>query len=124
MLVVIDPASGALSDLAIMGTAISATPDGALLAVDDSATGDVLVGGTDPTGVGWAPGEPSRIAGSDAAGVEGLALSADGRRLAVVRRIGDQAATLVILASGGRGWEAIGSFEIRGDHAVSIAWLE
>ena len=122
-LVLIDPVTGALAVPAISATALSSTPDGARLAADDPATGDVLVGATDQTGAGWAPGEPSRIAGSDAAGVEGLALSADGTRLAVVRRVGDQVATIVLLASGEGGWAAIGSLEIHGDHAVSIAWL-
>ena len=122
-LVIVDPAGGALSVPAITAAVVSSTPDGGRLAVDDPATGDVLVGETDATGAGWAQGAPSRIAGSDAAGVEGLALSADGGRLAVVRRIGDQAATVVILAAGERGWAAIGSLEISGDHAISIAWL-
>ena len=123
MLVIIDPASGALCVPAITATVVSATQDGGLLAVDDPSTGDVLVGDTDGTGGGWAPGQPSRIASSDAAGVEGLALSADGERLAVVRRIGDQAATIVVLAAGERDWAAIGSLEVPGDRAVSIAWL-
>jgi hypothetical protein len=122
-LVLIDAASGALSVPAITATVVSSTPDGGMLVVDDPSTGDVLIGKTDGTGAGWAPSEPSRIAGSDAAGVENLALSPDGTRLAIVRRTGDQTATIVLLASDERGWAAIGSLEIRGDHAVSIAWL-
>ena len=122
-LVMIDPATGELSVSPIMATAISATPDGRRLAVDDPATGDVLVGETDGPGLGWAPGAPSRILGSDAAGIESIALSADGERLAVVRRSGDNGATIVLLFRDERGWAAIGSLETTGDQAVSIAWL-
>ena len=122
-LVIINPASGELSVPPIVATVIAATPDGRRLAADDPKTGDVLVGDTDSTGVGWAPDGPSRIQGSDRAGIESLALSAEGKRLAVVRRTGDHVATIVLLAEGDRGWAAIGSVEIRGDHAVSIAWL-
>jgi hypothetical protein len=122
-LVLVDPASGGLSVPSIVATAISATPDGRRLAVDDPTTGDVLVGDTNSTGVGWAAGGPSSIQGSDGAGVESLALSAAGNRLAVVRRTGDHAATIVLLAEGSRGWAAVGSVDIHGDHAVSIAWL-
>jgi hypothetical protein len=55
--------------------------------------------------------------------VERIALSADGRRLAIVRRM-DAGASIELFVEVDGVWHAAASLTTPGDGAVSIAWRE
>jgi hypothetical protein len=64
----------------------------------------------------------TRLANGSGSGVEHVALSADGRRLAIVRRT-DGATAIELLVEAGAAWRPAGAITIPGDGPVSIAWL-
>ncbi len=115
-------ATGDVTDIPSYGVALSATANGGTVAFDEATTGDVLVGALlemNDAGVG----RLTRIRSPSGAGVERLAISADGRRLAVVRRTAT-GSTIELLAAVDGDWDLVGAIAIPGERAVSIAWLE
>ncbi len=97
----VEIASGAVTDRRGTGTIVAASADGEQVAIDDASTGDVLVGDR----AAWeseAGDGMIRLAGPGAVGVDHLAMSPDGARLAVVRR-GDGGVGVELLRSCGSG---------------------
>lgn len=121
-IVTIDLGSGALTDLPGPGSIVVSSTDQAHLAIDDPASGDVLLGdvGTWQSG---AIGSMARIHGPPATGVDALAMSADGTRLAVVRR-SDAGASVEIVVRLGDEWRTVRTLTAPGDGPFSVAWLE
>jgi hypothetical protein len=118
----IDLGSGAVRDVPSYGVAVAASADGRRVAFDEATSGDVLVGDTrdmDDAGLG----RMARVANASGAGVERIAVSGDGTRLAVARRT-DTGTTIELLSAVDGGWRAAGDVRIAGDRAVSIAWPE
>ena len=118
----IEVSTGVVTDRPGPATIVASTPDGILVAIDDPLTGDVLVG--DPAA--WranAVGAMTRIHGPPASGAERLAISADGLRLAVVRRI-DAGSTIEILTRGAVEWRSVRRLAMPGDGPISVAWIE
>ena len=104
------------------GVALAASADGAVIAFDDATTGDVLTGRrADMNDAGIV--RMKRLASPTGAGVDRLALSGDGRRLAIVHRT-DSGSTIELLVAAGSAWTAAGTITFPGDRPVSIAWLE
>ena len=118
----IDVASGVLTDGPGPGTIVISSSDGAHLALDDPATGDVLLGDV-ATWQSGALASMTRIHGPPATGVEALAMSADGTRLAVVRR-SDAGASVEIVVRVGDEWRSAQTLTRLGDVPPSVAWLE
>ncbi len=115
-------ATGEVADIPSYGVALAATADGATVAFDVATSGQVLVGARrDMNDAGL--DRMTRLSSPSGAGVERLALSADGRRLAIVRRT-DSGSAIELLVVADGAWRQVGSIEIPGDRAVSIAWLE
>jgi hypothetical protein len=117
----IDTGRGAITDAVVAAGLISATADGLRVAVDDPS-GDVLIGdfGTWRTG---SLGSMARVHGPAGSGVESLALSPDGGRLAVVRRDDAGAASIELFRDFGQGWSTLRTLTVPGDGPVSMAWL-
>ena len=118
---VIDLATNVVTDGPSSGFALAATGDGELIAFDEARSGDVLVGDR----AEWLAGEfdqMARIASAPGTGADQVAISADGSRLAIVRRT-DARAAIEILARIHGPWHSIRTVAIDGDHALSIAWL-
>ena len=118
---VIDLATNVVTDGPSSGFALAATGDGELIAFDEGRSGDVLVGDR----AEWLAGEfdqMARIASAPGTGADQVAISADGSRLAIVRRT-DARAAIEILARIHGPWHSIRTVAIDGDHALSIAWL-
>jgi hypothetical protein len=100
----------------------SATRDGSRLAVASSPSGLVI---TDPaTWLGGGPVDGPSIEPPADSAAEGVALDADGTRLAVVYRAASGAASVVMLRLVGSAWESVSTTPIDGDAAISIDWLE
>ena len=118
----IDVGSGAVTDGAIPGRVVSATIVGKVVAVDDSGSGDVLVGETDTVGTGPG-GHVVRLVGPPGSGVDGLAISAAGSLLAVVRRTESGAASIELYRAIEGVWTSARTIQLPGDGPVSIAWL-
>lgn len=119
--VLVDAASGTAAEVTSVGFSVAATADGTSVAVDESGRGDVYVG----LEADWAGGRldrMTRLSGPDGVGIEGLALNADGSRLAIVRRP-DSGMTVEILAAVDRGWLSVRTVAVGGDDPVSIAWV-
>ena len=119
----VDLAAGTATDVPSYGVALGATADGTRVALDVATTGEVLVG--DRSAVNDAGiAQMARLAiPPGGGGVERIALSGDGTRLALTRRTeSGTAIELHVLVD--RAWRAAGSIAIRGDRTVSIAWLD
>ena len=119
----IDIGSGAVTDDALPGHVVSATIDGKRLALDAPATGGVL-GGETPTPGGGPPGDVVRLPGPAGSGVESLAMSPAGGRLAVVRRADGGSASVELYRAVDAGWSKVRTIELDGDGPVSVAWLQ
>jgi hypothetical protein len=118
----IDLGSGVLTDRPGPGSVVVSSADQAQLAIDDPATGDVLVGDV-ATWQSGAIGSMTRIHGPPAMGVDALATSANGTRLAVVRR-SDAGASVEIVVRVGGGWRTVRTLTKLGNVPPSVAWLE
>jgi hypothetical protein len=121
-IVTVDLGTGVLTDRPGPGSIVVSSTDQARLAIDDPASGDVLLGdvGTWQSG---AIGSMTRIHGPPATGVDGLAMSADGTRLAVVRR-SEAGASVEIVVRLGDAWRTVRTLTTVGDGPLSVAWLE
>jgi hypothetical protein len=118
----IDLGNGALTDRPGPGSIVVSSTNQAHLAIDDPATGDVLLGdvATWQSGALWSM---IGIHGPPATGVDSLAMSADGTRLAVVRR-SDTGASVEIVVRVGDEWRTVRTLTKLGDEPPSAAWLE
>jgi hypothetical protein len=117
----IDTGRGAITDASVAAGLISATADGLRVAVDDPS-GDVLIGDL----ATWRSGSlasMARVHGPVGAGVESLAISPDGGRLAVVRRDDAGVASIELFRDLGQGWSSVRILTVPGDGPVSLAWL-
>jgi hypothetical protein len=117
----IDIASGALPDESAVATVIAAAADGQRVAVDQPS-GDILVGDVEA----WRQGalvSMARLPVRTGSTVESLAISAEGRGLAVVRRDEAGAASLELYVAIDAGWASVRSHNLTGDGPISIAWL-
>jgi hypothetical protein len=119
----IDVGTGVVTDRAGPGTTISSSLDAAHVAFDDPASGDVLVGDR----AAWQHGPPgglARIAASEGAGPDDLAMNAGGGRLAIVRRT-DAGHDIEILRRTDDGtWSSLGTIHRAGDGPIVVAWLD
>jgi hypothetical protein len=80
----------------------------------------VLVGDA----AGWPGGRldaMARLHGPSGSGVDRLAMSADGRRLAIVRRT-DGGGSIELLVHRGDGWASLRTLVLPGDGPISVAW--
>ena len=103
------------------GTTIAASADGTRLAVDDPATGDVLVGDMATWRAG-STGQLARIGGERSIGVSSVALSAVGTHLAIVRSA-DRSSAIELSEATDSGWTAVRRVHMVGDGPPSVAWL-
>ncbi|MEO5940240.1 MAG: hypothetical protein ABIQ76_05070 [Candidatus Limnocylindrales bacterium] len=118
----VDSDAGRVTDGPSIGFAIAASASGDVVAFDQASTGDVLLGPrSDATAAGLA--RLGRFRGPPDTVVERLALSADGRRLAIVRRTAE-GATIELLRELDGTWRSGRTIVNRGERAVSVAWLE
>jgi hypothetical protein len=118
----IDVRSEAVTDRPGPGSVVTSSIDGSRLAIDEPATGDVLIGDV-PTWEAGGVATMGRIAGLPATGVEDLAMSSDGTRLAIVRR-SDAAGSIEILGRAGDDWHSIRTLTRPGDGSFVVAWLD
>ena len=118
---VLDLASGAATDVPSFGFSLSATSDGSVVAFDDAASGDVLVGARVDTDAGGID-RMARIPSPAGSGPDAVALSPDGTRLAILRRMGS-AVAIDVLVLDGDVWRVVRSPTLPGDPLVSMAWL-
>jgi hypothetical protein len=118
----IDALTGALTDDVFSGTSVSASDDRRHVALDDPATGDVLVGDLDERVLG-APQRATRLGGPAGSAVEALGMSGDGSRLAVVRRSEEGISSVEIYALVIDRWARARTIKLAGDGRVSVAWL-
>ena len=118
----IDVGTGALTDDAFDGRLVSATVDGKQLALDDAATGEVLVGDAGAGGLDRAA-KVTHLAGPPGSGVDVLALSPAGSRLAVARRTETGLVSIEIYRVDEEGWTSVRTISLGGDAPVSMAWL-
>lgn len=118
----IDVRSGIVIDRPGPGSVVGSSIDGAQVAIDDPASGAVLIGDIASWQAG-AVGTMQRIPGPPATGIDGLAMSGDGTRLAVVRR-SDAGGSIEILARVGDDWRSIRTLTRSGDGSFVAAWLE
>jgi len=117
----IDKGRGAITDASVGPGMVSATADGLRVAVDDPS-GDILIGDL----ATWRSGSlesMARVHGPAGSGVESLALSPDGGRLAVVRRDDGGTASIEVFRDLEQGWSSIRTLTVSGDGPVSVAWL-
>lgn len=117
----IEVASGVLIDHPGPGSILVSSTDQAHVAIDDPASGDVLLGDV-ATWQSGAIGSMTRIQGPPATGVEALAMSADGTRLAVVRR-SESGASVEMVVRVGDEWHTVRTLTTLGDGPPSVAWL-
>jgi len=118
----IELGSGVVTDRPGSATVPSSSIDRTRLALDDPATGDVIVGDV----ASWEAGAldaPQRIHGPPATGVDALAMAGDGSRLAIVRR-SDAGGSVDVVVRRGDAWRIVRSMTGLGDAPISIAWLE
>jgi hypothetical protein len=118
----IELGSGVVTDRPGSATVASSSIDGTRLALDDPATGDVIVADV----ASWEAGAlaaPKRIHGPPATGVDALAMAGDGSRLAIVRR-SDAGGSVDVVVRRGDAWRIVRSMTGLGDGPVSVAWLE
>jgi hypothetical protein len=117
----IDVTGSGVTDERVVATVVSATADGLRVAFDDPS-GDVLVGDA----ATWRRGSleaMTRIRGREGSPVESLAISPDGRRLAVVRRDDTGTPTLELFSALEHVWTRVRTHDLTGDGPISIAWL-
>jgi hypothetical protein len=117
----IDTASGGVTDERAAAAVIAATADGQRVAVDQPS-GEVLIGDAEA----WRRGalaSMARLPARAGSTVESLALSPDGKRLALVRRDEAGAASLELYVAIDEGWTSVRSHGLTGDGPISIAWL-
>jgi hypothetical protein len=118
----IDLGNGVVTNHPGPGSIVVSSADQAQLAIDDPASGDVLIGDV----AAWQSGEVGsmiRIHGPPGTGVDALAMSADGARLAVVRR-SDAGASVEIVVRIGDEWHSVHALTKLGDVPPSVAWLQ
>jgi hypothetical protein len=118
----LDVNRGGVTDASAAAGVISATVDGLRVAVDDPS-GDVLIGKT----ATWRSGSldsMTRLHGPAGSGVERLAMSPDGHRLAVVRRDDAGTASIELFHDLEQGWSSVRMLTVPGDGVVSVAWLQ
>ena len=115
-------ASGVLTDRPGPGSIVVSSADGARLAIDDSATGDVLLGDAGAWQAGALAGM-ARIHGPPATGVDALAMSADGTRLAIVRR-SDAGGSIEIDIRLETDWRPVRTLTTPDGVPISVAWLD
>jgi hypothetical protein len=118
----IELGTGVVTDRPGAGSIVVSSTDRARLAIDDPATGDVLLGDV-ATWQAGAPVEMARIHGPPATGIEGLAMSADGTRLAIVRR-SDAGGSIEVVVRLDGDWRSVRTLAMPGEAPVSVAWLE
>lgn len=118
----IDVRSGIVTDRPGPGSVVVSSIDGSRLALDDPASGAVLIGDITSWEAG-AVGTMRRIPGPPTAGIEGLAMNSDGTRLAVVRR-SDAGSSIEILVRVGDDWRSVRTLTRSGDGSFVAAWLE
>lgn len=118
----IDIATGVVTNRLGPATIVAASNDGLALALDDPATGDVLIGDLAAWRAGAFQGM-TRIHGPPGTGVDRLAMNAAGHRLAVVRRT-DTGSTIEILVRREGGWHATRTLTVPGDGSLGIAWRD
>jgi hypothetical protein len=118
----IDVNRGGVTDASAAAGVISATVDGLHVAVDDPS-GDVLIGET-ATWRSESPDSMTRLHGPAGSGVDSLAMSPDGHRLAVVRRDDAGTASIELFRDLEQGWSRVRILTVPGDGAVSVAWLQ
>ena len=119
--VAVDVASGARTDMPTFGFALSASADGSIVALDDSATGDARVGAR----IGLlADGLDGlfRIRAAAGFATTDVALNGDGTRLAIVSR-SDGATSLELLGLANGVWNSGQVLTFDADPVLSIAWL-
>jgi len=121
-LAMIDVERTAMAEVAVAARALSATLDGQRIAVDDPG-GDVLIGDV-ATWRSGTLGAMTRLHGPPGSGVENLALSPNGDRLAVVRRSEAGAASIELFRALEQDWTSVRILTLAGDGPLSIAWLQ
>lgn len=115
-------ATGQMTITEAVGFAPSAIADGSRVAIAGSPDGVVITDTATWLKGGDAAGSP--ITPPAESSLQGLALDADGTRLAVVYAANSGAAsTVVILRLSGTAWENVASIPIPGDAGVSVDWL-
>jgi hypothetical protein len=117
----IDLRTGVVADQPGPATMAVSSLDGGVLAIDDSASGDVLIGDL----ASWLAGGAAtmrRIQGPPSTGVEALAMSADGMRLAIVRR-SDAGGTVAVVVRTADEWRTVRTLTMSGDAPIAVAWL-
>jgi hypothetical protein len=122
VIAMIDVERTAIGEAAVAARALSATLDGQRIAVDDPS-GDVLIGDV----ATWQRGRldaMTRVHGPPGSGVESLAISPNGDRLAVVRRSEPGGASIELLRALGQDWTSVRTLSLAGDGPLSIAWLQ
>jgi hypothetical protein len=118
----IDVERTTIDETAVAARTISATLDGKRIAVDDPS-GDVLIGDV----ATWRAGKlaaMTRLHGPPGSGVESLAISPNGDRLAVVRRSEAGAASIELFRAREQDWTSVRTLTLAGDGPLSIAWLQ
>ncbi|HEY8988266.1 MAG TPA: hypothetical protein VIM39_04540 [Candidatus Limnocylindrales bacterium] len=118
----IDVERTTIDERAVASRVLSATLDGKRIAVDDPS-GDVLIGDV----ATWRNGTldaMTRLHGPPGSGVESLAISSNGDRLAVVRRPDAGAATIELFRALEQDWTSVRTLTLAGDGPLSIAWLQ
>ncbi|HUQ78715.1 MAG TPA: hypothetical protein VM427_07610 [Patescibacteria group bacterium] len=118
---VVDTATGEVRALPTYGSSIAASSDGSLVAIDDSASGEVLVG-TRATLDAGDPAVMARIPNPAGFASEAMALSDDGTRLAIAWR-SDRATSLEVLAHVDGAWMRGTPVAFGANAVLSIAWL-
>jgi hypothetical protein len=118
----IELGTGVVADRPGPGSIVVSSTARDRLAIDDPTTGDVLLGDVAAWQAGAVAGM-SRIHGPPATGVEGLAMSADGTRLGVVRR-SDAGGSIEILVRLDGDWRSVRTLAMPGEAPISVAWLE
>jgi hypothetical protein len=121
-LAMIDVERTAMAEVAVAARALSATLDGQRIAVDDPG-GDVLIGDV-ATWRSGTLGAMTRLHGPPGSGVENLALSPNGDRLAVARRSEAGAASIELFRALEQDWTSVRILTLAGDGPLSIAWLQ
>jgi hypothetical protein len=118
----IELGTGVVTDRPGPGSIAVSSTDRARLAIDDPATGDVLFGDVAAWQAGAVAGM-ARIHGPSATGVEALAMSADGTRLAIVRR-SDAGGSIEVVVRFDDDWRSVRTVAMPGAAQISVAWLE
>ena len=119
----VETATGAVTVTDAQGFALSATRDGSRIAVADAISGLVSIMDRKD----WLAGVPSDASGitppTDTS-IQGIAINADGTRLALACSTNTGTSwSVVILGQAGSTWEKATSISIPDDAAVSIDWL-